>query len=697
MAKRYRARDRTVVKMSRDGLTEENLRSNESRRISKRVSEDGITMKAGGDTGSVVRADQRGDTHRKRRRRRAGRSGSEQVVREMSMDMSEDSSSFASLTSLGMTYEGRTHSVHDDSVRRMYAVRDDSYRSEDDKREMPVGDSEDSPTGTSTTSVVHRSTALQSRSARNDSVAPVCSGHSSTRKKYQERNRNRLIHHDLNVTVPEGAKSFAGAQDDSGGMVRTVRDNAVRKQWRRRLLFEDAASVAKNGGTVVGGVSSEDVNGSQTDDTVSDMVGIVGDISRGAMYRARQKYGEVKGRKRKKEIQKTIQKKKYQRMFRKNGGAGGLRALLEKAGGFSFGDARKKVAEKALAILPIRSHAGAAVAVVMVCLVLLMSLLSFTGIIFESGMTVIAATTYQSTDEEIHDAEDEYLALESALDDQINGIETTHSGYDEYRYQVDEITHNPFHLISYLTVKYGEFTLEDVEAELQELFEAQYTLTLWEEVEIRTRTVTDPDTGEETEEEYEWRILNISLTNQGLDTVVRERLSEEQRQLYDVYNQTSGNRPELFDASTIPLDPGLGGSGGYEVPPEALSDERFARMIGEAEKYLGYPYVWGGSSPSTSFDCSGFVSWVINNSGNGWSVGRQTANGLRGLCTAVSPEDAKPGDLIFFQGTYNTAGASHVGIYVGNGMMIHCGSPIQYTSIQTSYWQGHLLSFGRLP
>ena len=207
-------------------------------------------------------------------------------------------------------------------------------------------------------------------------------------------------------------------------------------------------------------------------------------------------------------------------------------------------------------------------------------------------------------------------------------------------------------------------------------------------------------------------ILNVLLKNKGFDTIARKNMDRKQTGRYDAYNLTYGNRPELFGAGSPTYSGGTtgsigsGGSGGtggssgggfrYDIPEEALSDEKFARMIAEAEKYLGMPYVWGGSSPSTSFDCSGFVCWVINNCGNGWNVGRTTANGLRGKCSYVSPANAQPGDLIFFEKTYNTVGASHVGIYVGNGMMIHCGDPISYTSINSTYWQNHFLGFGRI-
>lgn len=322
--------------------------------------------------------------------------------------------------------------------------------------------------------------------------------------------------------------------------------------------------------------------------------------------------------------------------------------------------------------------------------------------------TPIITTTYPSSDEEIYAVEDAYIALEEALNRQINRMERTYPGYDEYNYQVDEISHNPYHLISYLSVKYGEFTLADVQSELSILFSSQYQLSVTETVEIRTRTetrtgtatYTDPDTGETIVEEYEYEvevayeyyILNIKLTNRGFDAAARGLLNDEEKQLYTLYNYTYGNRDYLFDVATLPVS-----DSSYEIPPEALSDVRFANMIEEAEKYLGYPYVWGGASPSTSFDCSGFVSYVINNCGNGWSYGRLTADGLSRITRRVSPENAKPGDLIFFQGTYDTTGASHVGIYVGDGMMIHCGNPIQYTSIKTSYWQSHFYHFGRLP
>lgn len=417
----------------------------------------------------------------------------------------------------------------------------------------------------------------------------------------------------------------------------------------------------------------------------------------------------------------------------------------------------------------------------------------------EGAGSVIGITTYPSSDEDIYAAENRYAALESALNQQINEMERRHPNYDEYQYNIAEIGHNPYHLISYLTAKYGDWTYSDVENELQALFEAQYHLN----TEGRTETVTETrnvrvgeslgqvvtsgycncriccgvwsggptasgayptanhtiavdasnpfvpigtkvvmngveytveDTGAfarygvQFDVYYDnhaaasahghqiWeayiaddngsqevtvtststkKILYVTLTNGSFDAVARANLNAEQLIIYNALNTTYGNRNYLWDVNNVTS--GSGGNGmSYEIPPEALQDEEFARMIREAEKYLGVPYVWGGYSPS-GFDCSGFVSYVLNHCGNGWNYGRLTAEGLRGVCTYVSPGEAKPGDLIFFQGTYNTSGASHVGIYVGNNMMIHCGDPIHYSNISTSYWQQHFMCFGRLP
>lgn len=323
---------------------------------------------------------------------------------------------------------------------------------------------------------------------------------------------------------------------------------------------------------------------------------------------------------------------------------------------------------------------------------------------FQSSTNLVVGTSYTADDADIIGAEEDYKELEAELQARIDNIEDEYDGYDEYCIHSDQIGHDPYELASYLTIVFQSYKRDQVQDTLQELFDSQYELTIEEIVEIRTREVehssTDPETGEEdtwTEtEEYEYYILDVTLRNNGLGKVITEAsLTEDEMSRYAVLMQTYGNRKEVFGDNpyAVAVEDVLH----YDIPGEALTDEKFRRMIAEGEKYLGYPYVWGGSSPSTSFDCSGFVSWVVNHSGNGWSVGRQTAEGLRNCCSIISRSEAKPGDLIFFKGTYNTSGASHVGIYVGNGMMLHCGKPIQYASCETSYWQSHFYCFGRLP
>ena len=334
-----------------------------------------------------------------------------------------------------------------------------------------------------------------------------------------------------------------------------------------------------------------------------------------------------------------------------------------------------------------------------------------------SGTTL--TTTFTAKDDDILAVDEAYTDLEAEIRQEINDIETDYPGYDEYNYSLNEISHNPFELAALLTVLYEDYTPGEVASMLQTIKSFQYELTTEEVVETRTRTVTKwhwvtryrteivdgvevqvPYQSYESyqvEEEYEYYILNVTLVNHGVDYVVRNKinLTADQLQRYEILLETFGNKKYLFEDNPYAA-PNPGDYQDYDVPSEYLTDVEFGNMLHEAEKYLGYPYVWGGSNPSTSFDCSGFVSYVINNCGNGWNVGRQTANGLLNHCTRVSANNAKPGDLIFFQGTYNTSGASHVGIYVGDGMMLHCGNPIQYASINSSYWQSHFYTFGRL-
>lgn len=370
----------------------------------------------------------------------------------------------------------------------------------------------------------------------------------------------------------------------------------------------------------------------------------------------------------------------------------------------------KTITEKAMEFCTTHSKTILFVLIAGLLFMILSGMFSSCSAMFQGGTQIVLGTSFTAKEEDIIGADNDYKALEAALRNEINNIERTHSGYDEYRYDLDEINHNPYELAAYLTVKFEDYTRSEVQSTLQSLFDQQYELTPTEEVEIRTRTEThtgtttwtDPETGEVYEEEYEYEveveyeyyILNVKLENIGLNRVIGSSgMSEDEMERYAVLLQTNGNGPDIFGDDIYAV---TGEYTDYDIPGEALPDTRFANMIREAEKYLGYPYVWGGSSPSTSFDCSGFVSWVINNCGNGWSVGRLTANGLMGVCDIIPRSSAKPGDLIFFQGTYGTSGASHVGIYVGNGMMIHCGNPISYASIESSYWQSHFYCFGRI-
>jgi len=346
-------------------------------------------------------------------------------------------------------------------------------------------------------------------------------------------------------------------------------------------------------------------------------------------------------------------------------------------------------------------------------LLVIVSGFSSCSLMFQGVSSSVSASTYPSLDEDMLSAEAAYLAMEQELQDSLDNYEAEHD-YDEYHFDLDEIEHDPYVLISSITALMGrEWTAGEVDSILAMLFEKQYILTETVTTETRYRTetrtdsylYTDPYTGEtelieyeyEVEVPYTYYICTVELENFNLSHVPVYIMSQDQLSMYALYMSTLGNRPDLFAGSDYVGRYYDTKYEVYEIPPEALEDEQFAAMIAEAEKYLGFPYVWGGSSPATSFDCSGFVSYVCNNCGAGWDFGRLGASGLLGICTRVSSANVQPGDLIFFQGTYDTDGASHVGIYVGGGQMLHCGDPIQYTSINTSYWQSHFLAFGRLP
>ena len=392
--------------------------------------------------------------------------------------------------------------------------------------------------------------------------------------------------------------------------------------------------------------------------------------------------------------------------------AGAAAAESTAAGTAKAAQGTASMTEKAFQFVQSHSHIIIGIAAVGLLVLVIAGSVSSCSVLINGGGNVVLGTSYTAEDEDLKGVETDYTKLEDKLRKQIDRIETDHPGYDEYRYNLAEIGHNPYELASLLTVEFENYTRSQVQARLQSIFEAQYELKLEEKVEIRTRKETrvgyryNPITGTghtytyQVTVQYEYKILNVTLLNRGVDYVARNSgLTDDQLQRYEVTLECRGNRDDLFAGIAFATPDGAGSSGeyqDYDIPGEALTDEKFRKMITEAEKYLGYPYVWGGSSPSTSFDCSGFVSWVINHCGNGWNVGRQTANGLMGKCDIFPKSEAKPGDLIFFQKTYNTSGASHVGIYVGNGMMIHCGNPISYASIETSYWRQHYYCMGRI-
>ena len=341
-------------------------------------------------------------------------------------------------------------------------------------------------------------------------------------------------------------------------------------------------------------------------------------------------------------------------------------------------------------------------AAILLMLAFLLNGLSSCSVIMDGVGSGIAASTYPSQDADMLGAEAQYCAMEAELQCYLDTYESTHD-YDEYHFDLDTIEHDPYVLISMITALHqGEWMLDEVQGTLQMLFDRQYILT--EDVVVETRYRTETDTWTDADGNthtdtyqvpYDYYICTVTLENFNLSHVPVYIMSEEQLGMYATYMATLGNRPDLFPGSGYIGKYVAGSYTDYDIPPEALDDEVFAAIIKEAEKYLGYPYVWGGSSPSTSFDCSGFVSWVINHSG--WDVGRLGAQGLCNICTPVSSANVKPGDLVFFTGTYDTPGVSHVGIYVGNNMMIHCGDPISYANLNSSYWQSHFYRYGRLP
>ena len=346
------------------------------------------------------------------------------------------------------------------------------------------------------------------------------------------------------------------------------------------------------------------------------------------------------------------------------------------------------------------AHVLLIVGVFLLLLLLVMSAFSSCSILFSGTTQVSGQTIYTAEDRDIRGAETDYKKLEKELDKKIKRTPTDHPGYNEYQYHLDPIEHDPWQLTSFLTTLYDDYTRSEVQGKLKETFKKQYKLTTWVEVQTRYRTVVMIDifTGipYTVQVPYEYRIFHTKLVNKGLEVVIREELDNDQWKRYEIFQDTLGGRPYLFNGGLPPGGSDGSGTPGidYQVPAEALTDSEFAAIYKEAQKYVGTPYVWGGSTPETGFDCSGYVCWVYNQ--NGYNVGRTTANGLWNKSQHISEAEAKPGDLVFFEGTYDTPGKSHVGIYLGNGKMVSAGDPIKYADIHSSYWQKYLSGFGRL-
>ena len=353
-----------------------------------------------------------------------------------------------------------------------------------------------------------------------------------------------------------------------------------------------------------------------------------------------------------------------------------------------------------LAAAKSNAHVFVIVGVFLLLILMVMSGFSSCGILFSGGTQVSGQTIYTAEDRDIRGAEEDYKKLEKELDKKIKRTPQDHPGYDEYKYHLDDIEHDPWQLTSFLTTLYDDYARLEVQSKLQEIFKKQYQLTTWVETQTRYKTVVtvDPFTGMPytTQVSYKYKIFHTQLVNKGLEVIIRQELNDDQWKRYEIFQDTLGGRPYLFNGGLPP-----GGSDGsgeasidYTVPAEALTDSEFAALYEEAKKHVGTSYVWGGSTPETGFDCSGYICWILNQ--NGYDVGRTTANGLWNKCQHISEAEAKPGDLVFFKGTYDTPGMSHVGLYLGNGMMLSAGDPIKYANIHSSYWEKHLAGFGRL-
>lgn len=824
----YKARDKTVKKMSQGGLIEENLHSGETVRVSQREKEARTLSEETGDSVNFQSVRRHQDSAEPEKRKHRPRQVSDEG-NHMSADLISGISGTKNTFRAEQEPEGSNEEreIPEDSGRtaehssRMGSIRGHPASLEQDGKDAAVSHS------------------------RKKKQVLAYAQKERKEKETKEAQKNASVEENVRFRGSEDTpeQSLESIKEDLKGKAKRERLQKEQRKKVSRLSFGDeengmisgaGMTVAKKTASAAAASVSAYVHGKETDEENGALEGadraeIAGETAlRYAFRRSKRRMqykssrlpedaermmagrlqfeaaneaGKTAGKhaaeaeqEKNRAVKRFWQKKQYKKAYQ-SARQGEKTAVETTRAAQTFLEKTKSIATSF-----IKTHKGifGIAAAVVLLFVMVSAGLSSCGAMLQGSASSIVGTTYASDDEDIYAVEAAYAQLEAELNNQINSMESRHPGYDEYCYQVDEISHNPYHLISYFTALYGDFTYEQVADEVEEIFQQQYGLTTeaTREVVTETKTVrvgesigqvvtsgycncpiccgvwsggptasgayptanhtiavdaTNPfvpmgthvvmngveyvveDTGNfaqygvqfdvyygdhtaasahghQTWEAYiadsngsqevevtttqEVNRFDVTLSNHSLDAVLRSRMSDDEEKRYDLYNITYGNRNYLFDVDSLPSYDG--GGFGYDIPAEALSDAKFANMIREAEKYLGYPYVWGGASPSTSFDCSGFVSWVINNCGNGWNVGRQTADGLRSCCAYVSPSQAKPGDLIFFQGTYDTPGASHVGIYVGDNMMIHCGNPIQYTSISSAYWQQHFLAFGRI-
>ena len=806
----YKARDKTVQKMSRDGLREENLRNKEEKRITGRDMDTEVSRSEKKDELDFSKRrrehiNEKRETEHPEQSSKKTRYSRESVLDEESeqdIDGELDAEQVADESTAATKSAFRSESIRGQprgerayletvadsrDLRKKKMVRD--YASKERRKEKES--SEESKTAKREAARYRETSEVAEESL--DGFSEEIKGKSKRERvlKEQRKKSSRLSFGDESDGMVHGAgigiRSSASAVKDAA---------ATAAHWKTHEAEDDNAAVEGAHRAELAGESlarksiyTRERLKQRREQSKRLKESVLDEAEKSRLMfesvygnEAKKMVKKEAEQKRKSALQKLFQKKRYQKQYQaakqskkaKDAAITSAQKFTEKAK-----DAVKMIAAQNRGIF-------ATVAIFGLIFVLIATSFTSCSASLQGASSAIISTSYSSTDEDIYTAENAYRALEEALNTQINQMESTHPDYDEYRYQIDEIGHNPYQLISYLTVKYGGFTYDEVAEEIESIFHQQYGITTdsTRETVTETKVVTSgycncsiccgqwsggptasgamptanhtiavdasnpfvpmgthvimngveyvvEDTGafarygvqfdvyydnhaaasahgHQTWEAYiadsngsqevqvtttkEVNRLDVTMTNRNLDTVLRSRMTEEEQERYDAYNRYYGNRDYLFDLNSIPT--GSGGFG-YTIPTDALSDPQFAKMIREAEKYLGVPYVWGGYSPS-GFDCSGFVSWVINNCGNGWNIGRCTADGLRSHCSQVSPSEAKPGDLIFFQGTYNTSGASHVGIYVGNNMMIHCGKPVQYTSIASAYWQEHFMAFGRL-